>query len=198
MRPVTTAELCEKAHDKLVGSIENPYIEDEDIYTDEAQRRFEYHLHELEDDLADKGYRRNLKTSEWEPTRFYIGDPSLLLKEDNFQEMLRDISSREKDGWGRYYIDLPQTEVPIMWAYTIAGDGVFLVYKDGEDKNIGEVTVDSSLIAFVPEHLVDPETAEKALKEEHVLPPRVIDIERFSFSEESGSVTLGDIRVDVE
>lgn len=197
MQPVTNADLCEEAHDRLIGSIENPYIEDGDTYTEEAQQWFEYHLSDLEQDLCDKGYQRNPETSEWEPTRFYIGDPCLILGEERFEDMILDIVSH-REGIGRVWIDDTQ-EVPIMWAYTVAGDGVFLVYKteDGEDEHIGEVTVESGMIAFVPQDLADKNTVEKALKEEHVLPPRVINIDKFSFSEESGSVTLGDVWVNV-
>lgn len=195
MQPVTTADLCEQAHDRLIDSIKNPYIEDGDTYTDEAQRWFEYHLSDLEQDLCDKGYLFNRDRSEWEPTRFYIGDPCLILGEERFQDMLQDIVSL-REGIGRAYINETH-EIPVMWAYTVAGDGVFLVYS-GEDEHIGEVTVDSGMIAFVPEDLADKDTVEEALKEEHVLPPRALNIDNFSFSEENGSVTLGDVWVNVK
>ena len=192
MHNITTADLCEEAHERL--SIDEPYVEGGDTYTDEAQRWFEYHLSELEQDLCDKGYQFNRDTSEWEPTRFYIGDPSLILGEERFQGMLRGLSPGESRG--RAYINEAH-EIPVMWAYTVAGDGVFLVYND-KDEHIGEVTVDSGMIAFIPQDLADKDTVEKAMKEEHVLPPRALNIDKFSFSEENGSIILGDIWVNVK
>lgn len=194
---VTTADLCEEAHAILSMRFDGDYLCEGEVYCQKAQWMFEDILSDLERGLVDKGY--TFRDGEWSPTSFFIGDPSQLLKAEHLRKMLEEIKPHGK-AMGKYYLDDMQ-EVPILWSYTVAGDGVFQAYRtaeDGADEHIGEVTVDSGLIAFVPEDIADKDTVEKALREEHVLPHRVLSIDNFSFSEENGSVTVGDVWVNVK
>lgn len=198
---VTTADLCELSHDELTKTIKDPYVdEDEQSYTEEAKALFEniYRGHEI--DLSDKGYTLNTDNKEWEPTHFFIGDPSLILGER--YERLFDFLGHNPSS-GRTYLrpecfsgenEFPFRTVPILWAYTVEGDGVFGVYTD--DELISEVATSSGAIAFVPEGLVDVEHVFESVKEGYVMSPIPLSIENFLVRDDQ--MRVGDIRVSLK
>lgn len=182
---VTTADLCEKADAILSMRFDGEYLyESEDggnVYCQSAQWMFEDILRELEHDLENKGY--TLHDGVWSPTSFYIGDPSLILSEEAYESFLDDVRSSR---WGTR-----GDGVPVVWSRS--RDGVFLVHNEKE--HIGEITVISGFVAFIPESLADKDTVEKAIKEEHVLPPQAINMDRFVV--EGNCVHLGNVRIDL-